>query len=46
MTPKQQALYWAMQDLEDVGIDPMLHLETTKALTRLYTALIGGDSYV
>lgn len=35
------ALYWAMTDLEDAGIDPMLHLETTKALTRLYTTMIG-----
>lgn len=41
MTPFQQALMWAMQDLEDAGIDPMFHLETTKALTRLYTALTG-----
>ena len=39
MTPHQKALYWAMTDLEDIGIDPMLHLETTKALTRLYTSL-------
>lgn len=42
MTPFQQALMWAMQDLEDAGIDPLRHLETTKALTRLYTSLIGG----
>ena len=35
------ALYWAMTDLEDAGIDPMLNLETTKALTRLYTTMIG-----
>ena len=40
------ALYWAMTDLEDAGIDPMLHLETTKALTRLYTSLTGGDIHV
>lgn len=33
-----------MTDLEDVGIDPMIHLETTKALTRLYHGLIGGDT--
>lgn len=39
MTPFQQALMWAMQDLEDAGLDPMTHLETTKALTRLYTSL-------
>lgn len=39
MTPFQQALMWAMQDLEECGIDPMTHLETTKALTRLYTSL-------
>lgn len=41
MTPRQQALKWAMEDLEDVGIDPMTHLELTKALTRLYYGLIG-----
>lgn len=35
------ALYWAMTDLEDAGIDLMRHLETTKALTRLYTTMIG-----
>lgn len=46
MTPYQQALMWAMQDLEECGIDPMTHLETTKALTRLYTSLIGGDNHV
>ncbi len=38
MTPPL-ALYWAMTDLEDAGIDPLRHLETTKALTRLYTSL-------
>ena len=41
MTPFQQALRWAMQDIEDAGNDPMTHLETTKALTRLYTSLTG-----
>ena len=41
MTPFQQALMWAMQDLEECGIDPMTHLTLTKALTRLYTSLIG-----
>lgn len=42
MTPFQQALRWAIQDLEDVGLDPMTHLETTKALTQLYHGLLGG----
>ena len=35
-----------MTDLEECGIDPMTHLETTKALTRLYTSLTGGDIHV
>lgn len=39
MTPFQQALRWAMHDLEECGIDPMTHLALTKALTRLYTSL-------
>lgn len=30
-----------MTDLEDVGIDPMIHFETTKALTLLYLGIIG-----
>lgn len=41
MTTPSKALYWAMQDLEDVGIDPMLNFETTRALTQLYTSLTG-----
>ena len=44
MTPYQMALMWAMQDLEECGIDPMTHLGLTKALTRLYHGLIGGDT--
>ena len=32
-----------MTDLEDVGIDPMIHLETTKALAQLYLGLIGDE---
>ena len=44
MTPKQQALMWAIEDVEELGHDPMTHLDLTKALTRLYHALIGGDT--
>lgn len=44
MTPFQQALRWAMEDVEELGIDPMTRLETTKALIRLYHGLIGGDT--
>lgn len=32
--------------MKDAGLDPMRHLDTTKALTRLYTSLIGGDIHV
>lgn len=41
MTPKQQALIWAMEDVEALGYDPMTHLTLTKALARLYLGLIG-----
>lgn len=41
MTPRQQALRWAMEDVEELGYDPMTHLDLTKALTRLYYGLIG-----
>lgn len=44
MTPLPTALRWAMQDLEEIGIDPMRHLETAKALTNLYLGLIGGTA--
>lgn len=30
-----------MEDLEDVGIDPMTRLDLTKALARLYLGLLG-----
>lgn len=39
--PNPKALYWAMTDLEDIGINPMTRLPLTKALTRLYTTMIG-----
>nr|DAL41036.1 MAG TPA_asm: hypothetical protein [Caudoviricetes sp.] len=44
MTPKQQALIWAIEDVEELGLDPMTHLDLTKALARLYIGLIGGDT--
>lgn len=44
MTPKQQALMWAIEDVTELGYDPMTHLTLTKALTQLYHALIGGDT--
>ena len=43
MTPHQQALIWAMEDVEELGYDPMTHLTLTKALTRLYLGLIGDE---
>ena len=44
MTPHQQALVWAIEDVEALGYDPMTHLNLTKALTRLYHSLIRGDT--
>lgn len=41
MTPRQQALIWAIEDVEELGYDPMARLALTKALTRLYHGLIG-----
>ena len=41
MTPHQQALVWAIEDVEALGHDPMTHLDLTKALAHLYHALIG-----
>lgn len=43
MTPKQQALRWAMEDVEELGHDPMTHLDLTKALARLYLGLLGAN---
>ena len=43
MTPKQQALRWAIEDVEELGYDPMTHLDLTKALAQLYHALIGDE---
>lgn len=44
MTPKQQALRWAIEDVEELGYDPMTHLHLTKALARLYLGLIGDEN--
>ena len=33
-----------MEDVEELGYDPMIHLTLTKALAQLYHALIGGDN--
>lgn len=41
MTPHQQALVWAMEDVDELGYDPMTHLDLTKALAQLYHGLIG-----
>lgn len=43
-SPNPKALYWAMTDLEDIGINPITRLPLTKALTALYSSLIGGDA--
>ena len=44
MTPQQQALIWAIEDVEELGYDPMARLTLTKALAQLYHSLIGGDT--
>lgn len=31
-----------MEDVEELGYDPMAHLTLTKALAQLYLGLIGG----
>lgn len=33
-----------MEDVEELGYDPITHLTLTKALTSLYHTLIGGDT--
>lgn len=38
-----QALRWAARDMEDAGLDPMRHLDTTTALMRLYAGILGGQ---
>lgn len=43
MTPKKQALIWAIEDVTELGYDPMTNLTLTKALTRLYHSLIGEN---
>ena len=43
MTPKQQALRWAMEDVDALGYDPMTRLDLTKALATLYLSLIGDN---
>lgn len=45
MTPQQQALIWAIEDVEELGYDPMARLALTKALTRLYHGLIGDTPW-
>lgn len=35
---------WAIEDVTELGYDPMTHLDLTKALAQLYHALIGGDT--
>lgn len=35
---------WAIEDVEELGYDPMTHLDLTKALAQLYHGLIGGDT--
>lgn len=44
MTPKQQALVWAIEDVTELGYDPMTHLDLTRALARLYLGLIGDEN--
>lgn len=44
MTPKQQALMWAIEDVTELGYDPMARLALTKALAQLYHGLIGDTS--
>ena len=39
MTPAHQALMWAIEDLEDVGINPKRRRELTKNLALLYVGL-------
>ena len=43
MTPEQQALRWAMEDVDHLGYDPMARLDLTKALARLYLGLLGDN---
>ena len=38
MTPIEQAVMWAIADVEELGHDPMTHLDLTKALAQLYYA--------
>lgn len=38
---RRLATTWAMQDLEQAGIDPMRDLALAEALIRIYTALLG-----
>lgn len=34
---------WAIEDVEELGYDPMTHLDLTKALTHLYHGLLGDN---
>lgn len=35
---------WAIEDVTELGYDPMTHLDLTRALARLYLGLIGDEN--